>query len=147
MKTRPTKESNTKDWWRDFFQPITAEVLFAPKTGQAALEVQQVLKRTGAKPPLRVLDLACGTGRHSREFADRRFDVTGLDYSQPYLDQARQAAKKEKLPICFIHGDMRDLKSHFRANSFDLVVSLYNSFGYFERRTDDFKMLRKSIAC
>jgi SAM-dependent methyltransferase len=37
---------------------------------------------------------------------------------------------------------MRDLKPHFPANSFDIVVSLFNSFGYFDKRTDDFRMLR-----
>jgi ubiquinone/menaquinone biosynthesis C-methylase UbiE len=106
------------------------------------LEVDQVLKRTRLKPPLAVLDLACGNGRHSRELAARRFVVTGLDYSEPYLKQARAAAKRDRLSIRFVHGDMRDLKPHFPADSFDLVVSLFNSFGYFDRRSDDLKMLR-----
>ena len=142
MKKAPAKPADTKDWWREFFQPIAGEVMFGPKAGQTALEVSQVLKQTRAKPPLDVLDLACGTGRHSRDLAARGFAVTGLDYSKPYLDQARKAAKKGRLPVRFVHGDMRDLKPHFPANSFDVVVSLYNSFGYFDKRTDDFKMLR-----
>src|SRR5262249_22826315 len=76
-------------------------------------------------------------------FAGRGFAVTGLDYSKPYLRIARQAAKAAGLPIPFVQGDMRDLKPHFAANSFDLVVSMYNSFGYFDRRADDLRMLRE----
>jgi len=54
-----------KDWWRDFFEPIVGEVMFTPKARDSATDVAQILKRTKAKAPLKILDLACGTGRHS----------------------------------------------------------------------------------
>src|SRR4051812_46712231 len=112
MRRTPAKRSRTKDWWRDFFQPIIGEVMFEAKAGKATAEVTQVLRHTGLRPPAEVLDLACGTGRHSREFAARGLAVTGLDYTESYLEQARKAAKKERLPIPFVHADMRDLKPH-----------------------------------
>jgi ubiquinone/menaquinone biosynthesis C-methylase UbiE len=143
MKKAAAKPSKTKDWWRDFFQPIAGEIMFAPKAGQAEIEVARVLRQTRVKPPLDVLDLACGTGRHSLVLAARGFAVTGLDYSKPYLSEARKAAKTAELAVQFVRGDMRNLKPHFAGNSFDLVVSLYNSFGYFDRRADDFRMLRE----
>jgi ubiquinone/menaquinone biosynthesis C-methylase UbiE len=131
-----------KDWWRDFFNPIVGEVLFLPKAQQSEIEVDQVLKQSQAKPPLNVLDLACGVGRHSLVFARRGFNVTGLDYSRPFLREARKAARKAGQKIRFVHGDMKDLKSYFAPNEFGLVVSLFNSFGYFGSRRDDFKMLK-----
>ena len=131
-----------KEWWRDFFDPIAAEVMFKPKAKISAREVEQVLKRSKSRPPLKVLDLACGTGRHAIILAERGFSVTGLDYSKPFLSAARASARSTKQKIRFLHGDMRDLRRHFAAKEFDLVVSLYNSFGYFSSRSDDMKMLR-----
>ena len=101
MKKAAAKPSKTKDWWRDFFQPIAGEIMFAPKAGQAEIEVARVLRQTRVKPPLDVLDLACGTGRHSLVLAARGFAVTGLDYSKPYLSEARKAAKTAELAVQF----------------------------------------------
>jgi ubiquinone/menaquinone biosynthesis C-methylase UbiE len=131
-----------KEWWRDFFQPIAGEVMFAPKRDQAEVEVERVIRQAKSKAPLSVLDLACGIGRHSLIFAAHGFKVTGLDYSKPYLREARTAARKAGARIRFVNGDMKHLRPHFTTNEFGLVVSLYNSFGYFGSRRDDFKMLK-----
>jgi SAM-dependent methyltransferase len=134
--------SATKNWWRDFFIPVIGEVMFAPKAGQSEIEVDQIIRRSKVSPPLAVLDLACGIGRHSTVFSARGFEVTGLDYSKPFLRQARKAARAAHQTIRFVHGDMRNLRPHFAANTFDLAVCLYTSFGYFARRSDDLKTLR-----
>lgn len=141
-KKSPRQTSEMKEWWRHFFQPITAEVMFASRAEATEKEVAQVVRQTKAAPPLEVLDLACGTGRHSMALARRGFAVTGLDYSKTYLREARKAAKKARTPIRFVHGDMKTLEPLFAANAFGLVVSLYNSFGYFDSRRDDFRMLK-----
>jgi ubiquinone/menaquinone biosynthesis C-methylase UbiE len=142
MKNLGGEPSHPKDWWREFFQPITAEIMFVPKIGQTEREVAQVLRQTRAKTPLDVLDLACGTGRHAMVFAARGFTVTGLDYSHAYLREARKTARKIRASVRFVHGDMRQLRPHFAANSFGMVVSLFNSFGYFDHRRDDFQTLK-----
>lgn len=116
--------------------------MFLPKGRQSDAEFRQVIRKTKAKAPMAVLDLACGVGRHALIFAKHGFKVTGLDYSEPYLQQARVAARKAGAEIRFIHGDMKDLRPYFAANEFGLVVSLFNSFGYFGSRRDDFKMLK-----
>jgi ubiquinone/menaquinone biosynthesis C-methylase UbiE len=143
LATNPSAKSRQfpKDWWRGFFEPIVGEIMFASKAELSEIEVREVVKRTKAKPPLKVLDLACGTGRHSLVFAQLGFEVSGLDYSKPFLKTARTRARAAGLKIPFIHGEMRNLAVHFAANEFGLVVSLYNSFGYFDRRRDDTKVL------
>src|SRR5262245_21780318 len=141
MKRR--RGGTPKEWWRRFFTPITGEVLFVPKTPKTtAAEVAEVIRQSKARAPLAVLDLGCGTGRHALAFAARGFEVTGLDYSQAFLHTAREAARKAGASIRFVRGDMKDLRRHFAANAFDLVVSLFNSFGYFDSRRDDAKMVR-----
>ena len=72
----------------------------------------------------RVLDLACGAGRHSRALC-KRWWTTGLDLSEVLL----RLAKREGVPAALVRGDMRVLP--FRDQSFELVVNLFTSFGYF----------------
>lgn len=50
----------------------------------------------------KILDLACGFGRHSLEFARRGYDVTGIDITPAYIDYANEQAKKENLNAKFI---------------------------------------------
>lgn len=134
------------DWWRDFFAPIAGEAMFAAKEEESQIEVDNIVRRTGVAPPAEVLDLACGTGRHSLVFAARGFAVTGLDYSAPFLREGRRNARKAGLRVRFVQGDMKDLGAHFADGRFDLVVALFNSFGYFTRRSDDTTMLR-AVLC
>ena len=74
----------------------------------------------------RVLDLACGPGRHAVRLAQRGADVLGLDLSMPLLMRARHGTP----PVGkLVRGDMRFLP--IRDATFDLVVNLFTSFGYF----------------
>lgn len=85
--------------------------MFAPKAGISKYEVEQVIQQTQLPVHARVLDLACGVGRHSIEFARRGFEVIGLDFSKPYLAEAKKSASKAKGKIKFVHGDMKDLRT------------------------------------
>jgi len=131
------------DWWRSFFEPLVGEVMFVPKGKRSEAEVAQVIRQSKARAPLNVLDLACGVGRHSLIFAAQGFNVTGLDFSEAYLREARKAARKARRQVQFVHGDIRHLRQHFSAGAFDLVVSMFNSFGYFRHRRDDLKVLKE----
>lgn len=132
-----------KPWWTSFFNEIIGEVMFGARMKMAPAEVTNILKQTGFQRG-NILDLACGVGRHSVVFSRLPgVSVTGLDFSKVYLKQAKLAAEKNKTKVKFVHGDMKHLKPHFSQGEFDLVVSLYNSFGYFDNRSDDIKMLRE----
>ena len=79
----------------------------------------------------RVLDLACGPGRHAVRLAQRGADVLGLDLSMPLLIRARHGAP----PVGkLVRGDMRFLP--IRDATFDLVVNLFTSFCYFADDAD-----------
>jgi len=73
----------------------------------------------------RILDLACGKGRHSRYLSEQGFDVTGLDISPSSIAYARQF---EHEGLAFYQHDMR---LPFRTNYFDAVINMFTSFGYF----------------
>ncbi len=84
-----------------------------------------------------VLDLACGPGRHAAQFAARGGKVVGFDLSMPLLSRASHRPSTQ--PVQFVRGDMRRLP--FRCEAFDLVVSLFTSFGYFSSDAQDQRVL------
>ncbi|MEJ7677887.1 MAG: class I SAM-dependent methyltransferase [Segetibacter sp.] len=56
-----------------------------------------------------IIDIGCGTGRHSLELAKRGYSVVGIDLSQSLLDKAREKAANGRLNIPFLHHDARQL--------------------------------------
>ena len=89
----------------------------------------------------KVLDLCCGPGRHSLALAERGIQVTAVDRSEFLLRNAREEAAKSNLEIEFVPDDMR----HFvRGDSYSLVLNMFTSFGYFDDKEDDLKVLRNA---
>ncbi|MCE3255464.1 MAG: uncharacterized protein K0R25_958 [Rickettsiaceae bacterium] len=85
--------------------------------------IEKILKKHQAKT---VLDLTCGTGSQVLFLAKRGYEITGADFSPALLKLARAKAKKEKLTIKFIDGDMRNLK----VGKFDAVITIFNAVGH-----------------
>ena len=121
---------NQDDFWTTF-----ESLLFNQKRlADSALQVDQIIKLLQIEQGEKILDLCCGIGRHSLEFARRGFDVTGVDRTTFYLDKAQNQSKAEDLNIEFVNEDMRNF---CRAGAFDAVINMFTSFGYFEKVEDD----------
>lgn len=86
----------------------------------------------------RLLDLACGFGRHSIELTRRGHEVVGLDLSMHMLQKALNEGQRQELSIKFIHGDMRDLQFE---GVFSDCLLWQTSFGFFDDQTN-FRVLR-----
>ncbi len=85
-----------------------------------------------------VLDLCCGPGRASVELARRGARVTGVDRSAFMLEKARARASAAAVDVEWVSSDMRDF---VRPASYDLALSLFTSFGYFEAADDNVRVL------
>jgi SAM-dependent methyltransferase len=79
-------------------------------------------------PPLKILDLACGFGRHANRLAALGYEVAGIDRSPGFLDIARQEAQARGVSVDYRLGDMRRIDA---GASFDRVLLLFTAFGYF----------------
>jgi len=124
---------------QDNFWEQCAPILFPKqrweKTQEEVTNIISLLKiELGAS----VLDLCCGPGRHSLELARHGFSVTGVDRTKSYLKKARKQAETEGLKVEFIQEDMRNF---CKPNTFDVVINLFTSFGYFEDIKDDKKVI------
>lgn len=87
-----------------------------------------------------ILDLACGIGRHSTLLAEKGYKVTGVDISATYIERARELASEKNVSkrAEFIVGDMRQVGEllNDREESFDVVVNLFTSMGFWDEETD-----------
>jgi 2-polyprenyl-3-methyl-5-hydroxy-6-metoxy-1,4-benzoquinol methylase len=117
-----------QDWYRSAFPP--EETLKRPWAARTGAEVDRALAMLGAQGGERVLDMACGTGRHSHELARRGFEVVGVDISPDLLTIAEADAKAESLSASFLAADLRELGFD---EEFDFVLNLNDgAIGYFE---------------
>ncbi len=127
-------------WFEDeSFWNALYPVLFPDRRFEVAEdEVRSVLELTGIGEG-DALDLACGPGRHSVALAKAGFRVAGVDLSPFLLQKAADLADANEVEVEWVQGDMR----HFlRPEAFDLVVSMFTSFGYFDDKNDDMTTLR-----
>ena len=126
------------DWTKGFFRapvftPGSPEAMSA-----APAEAAAAWKALRLKHGARVLDLACGTGRHSILLARRGATVVGVDKTAAYLAEAR--ARAHGLRNClFARGDMRRLPFN---GEFDAAMNLWTSFGYFAKESEDLAVLK-----
>ncbi len=90
----------------------------------------------------RILDIGCGTGRHSIELSKRGYNVTGIDLSESLLKRAKQKASQQNLQINFARHDARKLPF---VNEFDLVIMLCEgAFPLMETDEMNFQILQNA---
>ncbi len=130
------------NWFEDFFNKDYL-MLYSRKgiflTKQAKKETNFIIKVLNLSKNSKILDLACGHGRHTIRLAKKGYKLTGVDLSKTLLNSAKKFAKKEKVEARFIRNDMR--KISFK-NEFDAVINLFSSFGYFPQEKENLKVLK-----
>ena len=131
------------DWTKKFFGEDYARAY--PRDDLTESQVKGAMELLGIArpPPLRVLDLACGYGRHTLSLHKQGFHAFGLDNAWNLLERAGRDTQSAGLGIAppFTCADMRVLP--YASEAFDAVVSLFTSFGYFDDEADDQAVLKE----
>jgi SAM-dependent methyltransferase len=129
MPARRKEWFDDESFWRDLYP-----FMFPPQCFEDAVDdLKKVLAL--ARPRGRAaLDLCCGPGRYSVALARGRLSVTGVDRTKFLLDKARARARRAGLQIEWVRQDMRDF---LRPEAFDLALSMFTSFGYFDDKEED----------
>jgi ubiquinone/menaquinone biosynthesis C-methylase UbiE len=120
------------DWFRDWFGEAYLELYPHRDEDEATEAVRLYLNHAELKAGQRVLDLACGAGRHLEQLRKAGLQITGLDLSRRLLTEA---TTRPGLTGTLVRGDMRKLP--FTDASFDGLVSFFTSFGYFSTPEED----------
>ena len=132
-------------WYKEWFSSKFYLKLYRHRNDEDARNLVNLIQRTlPLKKDDRVLDIACGAGRHSLELARRGYKVTGFDLSSYLINEARKLCSKapeKDLHVDFLINDMRNFNFN---EKFDLAVNLFTSFGYFEDDKENFRVIKNA---
>ncbi len=132
-----------KEWFKNWFNTEEYLNVYKHRNEEDAKElVDLILENINIPIDGKVLDLACGPGRHSILFAQKGYKVSAVDLSKNLLKVALDSAVKSNVDVNFIEADLRDLCIKPK---FDLVVNLFTSFGYFEDDKENFKLFGRAF--
>ncbi|MBS1564938.1 MAG: class I SAM-dependent methyltransferase [Bacteroidetes bacterium] len=124
-------------WFKEWFNsPYYHQLYFNRDEKEAAAFIQLLIKHLQPFPDARMLDIACGRGRHSKMLAAAGFDVTGIDLSPASIAFA-QSFETEKL-----HFFQHDMRLPFWMNYFDFAFNFFTSFGYFRTEREHYNVVR-----
>jgi cyclopropane fatty-acyl-phospholipid synthase-like methyltransferase len=116
------------DWYETFFTELPNEFWRrAAGPEMTAADVAFVESRLRLPAGARILDVPCGSGRHTLALAAAGYRVTGIDISAEAIEHARRAAVAAGLEVELTVADMRRVP---RTGDFDAALCLGNSFGY-----------------
>ncbi len=111
-----------KQWYEELFENYGKKYDQECFTQGTIGECDFLERELGYNKSTRILDIGCGTGRHSIELSKRGYEnIIGIDFSESQLKCAKEKAIAQKLSIVFEQRDARTLS--FR-NEFDLVIML-----------------------
>jgi len=110
-----------KPWYESLFENYAEKYDKEGFTQGTSGECDFIESEINSNKGLKILDVGCGTGRHSIELTKRGYDVTGIDLSEGQLTRARQKAQEENLNIKFLKEDARNLPFN---GEFDLAIML-----------------------
>ncbi len=126
-------------WYKKSFGHDYLTIYPHRNENEAKKIVNFAMKALDMQPGQRVLDLACGYGRNSAVCAQQGLDVVGLDLSTELLSLALDKNKENDRSFPLVRGDMRDIPFE---NAFDIILSLFTSFGYFDNDAENEQVIR-----
>ena len=124
------------EWFKTFFGEEYLKIDVHEDTQDEVDFLQEKLNLVHSS---RILDLCCGYGRHAVELGKRGHRVVGYDLSETLLTRGVHDASKIGVSVTWVRGDVRHLPFW---ESFDAVISMFNSFGYFEDEAENFQVLK-----
>jgi len=123
-------------WFENWFDSPYYHLLYKNRNEKEAKSfIDNLIDYLQIPNKSKILDIACGKGRHSIYFNKKGMNVTGIDLSENNINFAK---KKENITLKFAVHDMRRM---FQQNKFDIAVNLFTSFGYFENNEDEMQAL------
>ena len=119
-------------WFENWFDSPYYHLLYKNRDEkEAQIFIDKLISHLQIQKNSTILDVACGKGRHSIYLNTKGMNVVGIDLSNNNINIAKQEENKN---LQFKIWDMRNV---FKQNTFDIVVNLFTSFGYFETNQDE----------
>ena len=122
-----------KVWYKEWFNsPFYHKLYFERDEEEAKTFICELIEHLQPAAGSRMLDVACGRGRHSKILASLGFNITGIDISPDSIAYAKKTIGETDNLEFFIH----DMRLPFWGNYFNYAFNFFTSFGYFKTRRE-----------
>jgi SAM-dependent methyltransferase len=126
---------NSENWFETWFDSPYYHILYKDRDDtEAQLFMDNLTHYLNLPEDAKILDLACGKGRHAIYLNQLGYDVTGVDLSENSISEASKSINEK------LHFKVHDMREHTE-EKYDAVFNLFTSFGYFENESDNLKTL------
>lgn len=124
------------NWFASWFDTDYYHTLYKNRDNKEAERfIGNLVEFVNLPPQSKVLDLACGKGRHSMTLYTHGFKVLGVDLSPHSIDFAEYFSNE------FLQFKVHDMREVIENEKFDAVFNLFTSFGYFDSSEDNTRVL------
>ena len=135
-KQATTNNQQPSNWFESWFDTEYYHILYKERNDEEAqLLMDNLTHYLNLPEDAKILDLACGKGRHAIYLNSLGFDVTGADLSENSIKEASKFANEK---LHFKVHDMRETCNE----KYDAIFNLFTSFGYFEDDADNYKTIK-----
>ncbi|WP_281632022.1 class I SAM-dependent methyltransferase [Flavobacterium luteolum] len=132
----PNQEGDDQNWYSSWFDTPYYHILYKDRNyREAQVFMDNLTHYLNLPEKAKVLDLACGKGRHSIYLNQLGYDVLGADLSENSITEASKNSNET------LHFKVHDMREPFE-EKFDAIFNLFTSFGYFESDDDNLTTLK-----
>ena len=125
------------EWFETWFNSEYYHMLYKSRDDKEAEKfINNLITKLQLNLDSKILDLACGKGRHSIFLSKKGFNTMGVDLSPNSISWANKFNNDN------LRFEVRDMRESFCENEFDAIFNLFTSFGYFESKTENLKALK-----
>ena len=119
-------------WFSNWFDSPYYHILYKNRDDkEAELFIDNLVQHLQIQKGSKIIDIACGKGRHATYFNKQGMDVVGVDLSKNSISTAKQF---ENSSLVF---DVHDMREVYKETHFDIATNLFTSFGYFDNENDN----------
>lgn len=133
---RNTMAKDKNIWYASWFNTPYYHILYRNRDHrEAAAFMNRLTAHLNLQKNARILDLACGRGRHAKYLYRKGFDVTGIDLSEESIAYAKEFERPS------LHFEVHNMLKPY-PDTFDAIFNLFTSFGYFEKEKDNLRTIK-----
>ena len=131
-----SNNSSSSNWFESWFDTKYYHILYKERNDEEAqLLMDNITHYLNLPEDSRILDLACGKGRHAIYLNSLAYDVTGADLSENSIAEASKFTNDK------LHFKVHDMREPFE-EKYDAIFNLFTSFGYFDDDADNYKTIK-----
>ncbi len=126
-----------ENWFKDWFNSPYYHILYKNRDENEAMQlIDKLISHLNLPKHSKIVDVACGKGRHAIHLAEYDFDVTGIDLSEESIEVALLSEKEN------LHFYTHDMRLPFWINYFNYAFNFFTSFGYFKTNKENENAIR-----